>query len=287
MHIPTHERLIFALDYPSAVDAKAMVAELGGSVHFYKLGLELFTTAGSLELLAWLHDCGKKTFVDLKFFDVPETVHQAVAQVARSGAYFTTVHGNDAIIESALSAKGEHLKILAVTLLTSLDQADIEALGFQASLTDVVVSRAERAAALGCDGVVASGQEAALIRERTGDVLTIVTPGIRNTTTVDDQKRTVTVEDAFAGGTDYVVVGRPIKHHRGFASPKAAALAMQAQIANCMTARQQLADTTARKNNQQTVQLTERNIPDADCKTVQELADATPCTRKQQSAQTA
>jgi orotidine-5'-phosphate decarboxylase len=210
------DRLIFALDCSSTKEALELVEKLGDKVSFYKLGLELFMAGGYYELLDDLVERGKKVFVDLKFFDVPETVGAAIRQLRDRGATFATVHGNDGILAAAVREKGESLQILAVTVLTSLDQHDLTDLGFQCNVEDLVVSRARRAAALGCDGVIASGREAAKIREVVGNNFLIVTPGIRpveNRFEVpdDDQKRTVGVEEAFTEGADYIVMGRPIK----------------------------------------------------------------------------
>ena len=236
-HRPTHlskkpiavdERMIVALDTPSADDARRLVDELGDRVRFYKIGLELFMAGGYWELLAWLASKGKKTFVDLKFFDVPNTVAAAVGQLRGRGAEFLTVHGNDEMLRAACAEKGP-TKILAVTVLTSLDEADLKALGFQASAADVVLSRAERALDIGCDGVISSGLEAARLRERLGDRLLIVVPGIRPVQNRDDHKRTVDVEEAFANGADYIVVGRPIT---GAADRRQAAMSIQARIVN-------------------------------------------------------
>src|SRR5262245_37455241 len=165
--IPVRERLIFAVDVPSVDEAKALVTELGDSVVFYKLGLEIFMSGGYFELLEWLRQRGKKVFADLKLFDIPQTVGSAVKQLVGRGASFLTVHGNDAIMSAAVAARnagagassGETLKILAVTVLTSLDQGDIEALGFQTNVADLVLSRAKRAIEIGCDGVISSGLE--------------------------------------------------------------------------------------------------------------------------------
>ena len=223
------ERLIFALDVASVEQAKALVEELGDSVNFYKIGLELFMAGGYLEFIGWLTKRGKKVFVDLKFFDVPQTVGSAVQQLSQYGATFATVHGNDAIMRAAAEQKGD-TKILAVTLLTSLDQADAEALGFQANIKDIVLSRAERALQVGCDGVISSGLEVAELRRKVDNKLFVITPGIRPVINVDDQKRTVNVEQAFQNGADYIVVGRPIKEHHGFDSSKAAAESIQQSI---------------------------------------------------------
>jgi orotidine-5'-phosphate decarboxylase len=216
--IPPRERLIFALDVATTERAKHLVDELGDTVQFYKLGLELFMAGGYFELLEWLRAKGKKAFVDLKFFDVPQTVGSAVRQLRGRGASFVTVHGNDEILAAAVAARNsepgtaESLKILAVTMLTSLDQGDIEALGFKTDVAALVLSRAKRAIAIGCDGVISSGLEVRQLREEHGAGFVIVVPGIRPIVNVDDQKRTVDVEDAFLNGADYIVVGRPIKN---------------------------------------------------------------------------
>jgi orotidine-5'-phosphate decarboxylase len=227
--IPPEERLIFALDVPSADEAKRRVTELGDAVRFYKLGLELFMAGGYFELLRWLGDRGCKTFVDLKFFDVPETVQRAVSALKQHPATFVSVHGNDGILEAACRERGE-LKILAVTVLTSLDRKDLEDLGFQCEPRDLVLSRARRALALGCDGVISSGLEAEPLREHLGSKFLIVTPGIRpvENRPEDDQKRVTSPEEAFSKGADYIVVGRPI---RDAASPRKAAEEIQKTIA--------------------------------------------------------
>lgn len=226
--IPLRERLILALDVPGHDEAKAAVELLGDSVHFYKVGLELFMAGGYFELIEWLRERGKKVFVDLKFFDVPETVRSAVRQLKSRGASFATVHGNDAILEAAAQEKGA-LKILAVTVLTSLDRGDLRDLGFECDVQALVLSRARRALALGCDGVISSGLEAAKLREDLGERFLVVTPGIRpvENRPVDDQKRTVDVRQAFLNGADYIVMGRPI---RKAPDPKAAAEEVQEQI---------------------------------------------------------
>lgn len=224
--IPVRERLIFALDVGSTEEAQALVLRLGDSVSFYKLGLEFFMAGGYFEFLSWLSHRGKKAFVDLKFFDVPNTVGSAVRALRKQPASFATVHGNDEILKAAVAEKGD-LKILAVTALTSLDNADLRALGFGVDVPELVLSRARRALALGCDGVVSSGLEAQRIRSELGDKLLIVVPGIRPVANVDDQKRTVDVEDAFRLGADYIVVGRPI---RAASDPAQAAEAIQRRI---------------------------------------------------------
>ncbi|MHB8092334.1 MAG: orotidine-5'-phosphate decarboxylase [Syntrophales bacterium] len=204
------ERLIFAMDVSSVEEAKALVAELGDSVMFYKLGLQMFMAGGYFELSDWLRERGKKVFVDLKFFDVPQTVKSAVSQLTERDVQFVTVHGNDKIMEAAAAAK-KNLKILAVTALTSLDAGDLKDLGFVCNVEELVLSRARRALAVGCDGVISSGLEAARLRRELGEKLLVVAPGIRPVANVDDQKRTVGVKEAFLNGADYIVVGRPIR----------------------------------------------------------------------------
>ncbi len=223
------DRLIVALDVPDAAAAKAFVSELGDAARFYKIGLELFMAGGYFELLDWLVKNDKQVFVDLKFFDVPETVRAAVRALAGSGAAFATVHGNQAIMEAAARDKGD-LKILAVTVLTSLDRGDLDDLGFACDVDKLVLSRARRALETGVDGIVSSGLEAPMIRKELGDKLLVVTPGIRpvENRPADDQKRTVDVAQAFRNGADYIVVGRPI---RQAADPRMAALAVQKTIA--------------------------------------------------------
>lgn len=228
-HIPRRERLIAALDVPDAKSAREFVSQLGDSVSFYKIGLELFMAGGYFELLEWLAKQDKRVFVDLKFFDIPATVGAAVKQLSNLGATFCTVHGNQGIMEAAAQAKGQ-LKVLAVTVLTSLDRGDLDDLGFQCDVEKLVLSRAKRAFEAGCDGVVSSGLEAAKLREFIDERLLVVTPGIRpvENRPDDDQKRAVTVDQAFKSGADYIVVGRPI---RKAPDPKAAADAIQQRIA--------------------------------------------------------
>ncbi|MGH6815056.1 MAG: orotidine-5'-phosphate decarboxylase [Hyphomicrobiaceae bacterium] len=212
-NIPARDRLIVALDVPSSGEAKKLVESFGDSVSFYKLGLELFMAGGYVELIDWLRQRSKQIFVDLKFFDVPQTVAKATAQVRKYGATFATVHGNDSMLRAAVREKGD-VKILSVTVLTSLDQSDVDALGFQCDVESLVLSRARRALDLGCDGVISSGLEAPALRKNYGSAFLIVVPGIRPVLNREqwgtDQSRTVDVEQAFANGADYIVVGRPI-----------------------------------------------------------------------------
>jgi orotidine-5'-phosphate decarboxylase len=228
--IPPEERLIMALDVPSIGEAQALVEELGDAVVFYKVGMELFMSGDYFGFIEWLKEQDKKIFVDLKFFDVPATVGRAIKALSQRGVDLATIHGNDAIMEAAARDKGD-LKVLAVTALTSLDRGDLDDLGFQCDIKDLVLSRARRALAIGCDGIVSSGLEAPMIREEIDHRLLVITPGIRpvDNRVDDDQKRVVSVEQAFQNGADYIVVGRPI---RDAENPKAMALKIQSQIAS-------------------------------------------------------
>jgi len=233
--IPVRERLIFALDVPDIDRARALVETLDDSVVFYKLGLEFFLSGHYFELAAELKDKGKKIFADLKLFDIPATVASAVRQLARHEVDFCTVHGNDSMLKAAAEAKGG-MQILAVTALTSLDQGDLDDLGFQCDAQTLVLSRARRALALGCDGVVSSGLEVPALREAVDHALVTVCPGIRpifndEATAVNDQQRIVTPGKAISTGADYLVVGRPI---RDAADPRGAAEAIQKQIADAI-----------------------------------------------------
>jgi orotidine-5'-phosphate decarboxylase len=226
--IDRRERLIVALDVPSAAEARALVERLGPAACFYKVGLELFVSAGYFELVDWLLKRGNKVFADLKMYDIPETVGRTVANLRGRGITFATVHGNQGIMQAAAKEKGD-LKILAVTVLTSLDRGDLDDLGFSCDVERLVLSRARRAMEAGCDGVISSGLEAERLKREFHDRLLVVVPGIRPVENrSDDQKRTVDVAQAFANGADYIVVGRPI---RQAADPRAAAAAIQATIA--------------------------------------------------------
>ena len=231
--IPAEERLILALDVPTAGEARAIVTGLGDTVRFYKIGLELMMGGEYFALLDWLTGRGNKVFVDLKFFDIPATVAGAVRNLSGRGAAFCTVHGNDAMMAAAVEAAeeaGDGPGILAVTVLTSLDRGDMDDLGFEADIGRVVLSRAKRALALGCAGVVSSGLEVKALRREVGDELIAVCPGIRPglNRPADDQKRSVDIEQAFDLGADYLVIGRPI---RTAPDPAAAAAAIQQRIA--------------------------------------------------------
>lgn len=212
--IDAHERLIFPLDVPSMERAQELVHALDGVVSFFKIGLELYT-ATSLVFIPQLTAAGKKVFLDLKYFDVPETVKAAVARVATMGVTFLTIHGNGAIIKAAVEGRGKSdLKLLSVTVLTSLDNDDMEELGFKVSVQELVLHRAAKALEAGCDGVITSPQEANKIRRLAGmdNKFLIVTPGIRpRNSQRDDHKRLSTPTDAIQAGADYLVVGRPIR----------------------------------------------------------------------------
>jgi orotidine-5'-phosphate decarboxylase len=229
-HIPIRERLIFALDVSTLEEARELIARLDDSVEFYKLGLEVFLSGHYFELMSELKDQGKKIFADLKLFDIPATVAAAVRQLARQNVDFCTVHGNDSMLRAAAEAKGD-VQILAVTALTSLDQGDLDDLGFQCDAATLVLSRARRALALGCDGVVSSGLEVAALRRAADASLITVCPGIRPIHNDDDQQRVMTPAQAIRNGADYLVVGRPI---RSATNPKAAAEAIQQDIADAL-----------------------------------------------------
>jgi orotidine-5'-phosphate decarboxylase len=226
--IPREERLIVALDVATAQEARQLAERIGDAARFYKVGLELFMAGGYFELVDWLVARGAKVFVDLKFFDVPETVRRAVANLRGRGIAFATVHGNQAMMEAAVREKGD-VKILAVTALTSLDRGDLDDLGFSCDVARLVLSRARRAMEAGCDGVISSGLEAQALKAEFKERLLVVTPGIRPVENrTDDQKRTVDVAQAFANGADYIVVGRPI---REAGDPRKAAESIQRTIA--------------------------------------------------------
>ncbi|MCW5760242.1 MAG: orotidine-5'-phosphate decarboxylase [Phenylobacterium sp.] len=229
-------RLIVPLDLPSVAEARAMVEALGDAVGFYKVGLELFAGGEGMTLARELKGAGKQVFLDWKLHDIGTTVQRAAAVLAGSGCDFLTVHGEPQVMASAVRGRGASgLKILAVTVLTSLDRGDLDDLGFKCDVEALVLSRARRALEAGCDGVVASGLELPAMRRAIDSRLLVVTPGIRpvENRPSDDQKRVVTVEQAFADGANYIVVGRPIRDAK---DPRAAAEAIQQTIAQRFSA---------------------------------------------------
>lgn len=237
MPISTHQRLIHALDVSTVEEAKERVETLADAVHFYKLGLQLFMDRHAFSLIDWLRQRNKEVFIDLKFYDVPNTVASAVQGLSDYDVQFATVHGNRAILEAATKHK-KKLKILAVTVLSSLDQKDMSDMGVDCDIQQLACHRARYAQQLGCDGVICSGNDIALIRQTMDPDKSlgqlIVAPGIRNQTTHavsgDDQKRVVTVSQALKNGADYIVVGRPIAQSD---NPKRQALEIQQQIKDC------------------------------------------------------
>ncbi len=233
--IPLNERIILALDVENASQAKELVRKTESHINFYKVGLQLFM-ASWFEIVDWLSARGHKVMVDLKFFDIPETVKLAVAQLNNRGVTFATIHGNDPIIRAAVEAKGD-LTLLAVTVLTSFGHEDMQAMGMTQSIEDLVYFRAKRALELGCDGVVSSGLEAKRLRDKLGSKLLIVTPGIRPGANVeeskDDQQRIITAKGAITDGADYLVVGRPISKA---ADPVAVISSLQEEIKQGLSA---------------------------------------------------
>jgi len=227
--IDPRDRLIFALDVPTLADALTWIDRLGDAVTFYKIGLEFCMSGDYFTLLAELKARGKKVFADLKFSDVPATVRGAVANLARHGADFVTLHGTSGVYRAVVPAKGG-LKLLAVTVLTSVDETEVREMGWSGAVEDLVAQRARAAIENGIDGLICSGLEATRLRRELGAGPIIITPGIRAESEQgsDDQKRTMTLRQAFEAGADHIVVGRPI---RQAPDPRAAAEAMQAEIA--------------------------------------------------------
>lgn len=232
--IPRAERLIVALDVPTPAEARALVERIGDAARFYKVGLELLSAPGCFELIAWLTGRGNKVFADFKLYDIPETVRRAVANLRGRGPTFVTVHGHRSVMQAAAREKGD-LRILAVTVLTSFDQRDLDEMGATRTTEELVLARARGAVETGCDGVISSGLEAARLKAEFRERLLVVTPGIRpvESKPSDDQKRTVDVAQAFAAGADYIVVGRPV---RQAPDPRSAAQAIQDTIARIFPA---------------------------------------------------
>jgi len=211
--IDARERLIVALDLPDVDAARAMVQVLTGVVSFYKIGLALQLAHGTEGFIQELIQAGMKVFLDYKYYDVPETLRKAVRRASKLGVSFLTIHGPANLIQGAVGGKGDaSLKLFTVTVLTSMDAADIAELGYtHTAVEELVLFRARKALEAGCDGVIASGQEVKRIKEVTGNKLLVVAPGIREASApADDQKRRTTARDAILAGADYLVIGRPI-----------------------------------------------------------------------------
>ncbi len=229
MSLPARDRLIVALDLASVAEAERTVLRLGEAVSFYKIGYEL-VMAGGLGFAGDLAQAGKNVFLDLKLHDIGNTVSRATERAAELGVKFLTVHAFPQTMKAAADARGKSgLKILAVTVLTSWDDADLKEAGYSLGIKDMVAKRAEQAKAAGVDGLVASAAEAAMLKKQVGNSLLLVTPGIRPAgSAAGDQKRIMTPAKAIAAGADYLVVGRPIVDAP---DPKAAADAIVAEIA--------------------------------------------------------
>jgi orotidine-5'-phosphate decarboxylase len=226
------DRLIVSLDLPSLEPAEAMIAQLGDSVTFYKIGYQL-VYAGGLSLAQKLRAAGKKVFIDVKLHDIGNTVTRGVESLSTSGATFLTVHAYPQTMQAAVEGRGNSaLKILAVTVLTSYNETDLQEAGYRHTIADLVAVRARQAKALGVDGLVCSPEEVAVLRGIVGDRMSLVTPGIRPAgSSSGDQKRIMTPARAIAAGADYLVIGRPIVEA---SDPKAAAEAIQAEIAQAL-----------------------------------------------------
>ena len=230
--IAPRDRLIVGLDLPEVAAAEAMIARLGDSVTFYKIGYQL-AYAGGLPLVRKLADTGKKVFIDLKLHDIGNTVARGVESIARLGATFLTVHAYPQTMKAAVEASaGTDLRILAVTVLTSYDDADLKAAGYRLGVSDLVEARAQQAQVLGVDGLVCSPEEAASLHKIVGHQMVLVTPGIRPAgSATGDQKRVMTPGRAIAAGADYLVVARPVIEA---ADPRPAADAIQAEIVQAL-----------------------------------------------------
>ena len=233
MALDARERLIVALDLPSVQAAERMVSRLGDSVLFYKIGYQL-AFAGGLPFAAGLIAAGKQVFLDLKLHDIGNTVQKGVESVAQLGATFLTVHAYPQTMKAAVAGKrGSSLRILAVTVLTSYDDADLAAAGYDMSVPELAAARAQQARDTGIDGLVCSAEEAARLRDIAGPGMVLVTPGIRPAGSASgDQKRIMTPARAIEAGADYLVVGRPVVEA---ADPKKAAEAIVAEVEQATT----------------------------------------------------
>lgn len=233
--IVARDRLIFALDVPSAAEADRMLDRLQGHLSFVKVGLELYTAAGP-DMVKRIVERGMRVFLDLKFLDIEETVRRATARVASMGVDFLTVHANRKALTAAVQGReGSALKLLAVTVLTNFDSNDLRDMGIQRTVQDLVTARALLASEVGCDGVIASGEEAAALRQKVGPRFTIVTPGVRPAGKgVDDHARATTPTQTITAGADYLVIGRPI---RDAADPSATVAELVAEMQAAFDAR--------------------------------------------------
>jgi orotidine-5'-phosphate decarboxylase len=225
----TANPIIVALDVDSADEARALVKRLGSEVTFYKVGMELYAAAG-IDMVRELTEQGLDVFLDLKFYDIPETVRRAVAQVARTGVRFLTVHAVPAVMRAAVEGKGDSgLELLAVTVLTSFGREDLADLGYTCEAAELVAIRSRQAMEAGIDGIVSSPLEVAAVRRITGPDAVLVTPGVRSAgSAAGDQKRVATPAEAVRNGADYLVIGRQITRA---ADPAAEAARVLAEIA--------------------------------------------------------
>jgi orotidine-5'-phosphate decarboxylase len=223
--------IIVALDVESAEEARALVARLGTHIDFYKVGMELYAAAG-MGIVRELLDQGKRVFLDLKFYDIPETVKRAVRQVSRTGVSFLTIHAVGSVMRAAIQGReGDHLKLLAVTVLTSFGRYDLDDLGYSCEVSELVAVRARQAMATGVDGVIVSPLEAAAVRRILAPNDLVVTPGVRSPGRAKgDQKRVATPAEAIRDGADYLVIGRQITRSD---DPAAEAVRVLEEIQEC------------------------------------------------------
>jgi orotidine-5'-phosphate decarboxylase len=241
-HMPTDEakeKLIVALDVDTVGHARALVEELEGLVDFFKIGLVLQLASGAQAFMEELIQKGKRVFLDYKFHDIPETVKIAVERASKLGVQFATLHGSSKVIQAAVKGRSGKLKLFTVTVLTSMDEADIKEMGYtQHSIDELVLFRAEKALKAGCDGVISSAREAKEIKSRFGNLL-VVTPGIRpDGSPENDQKRRMTPAEAIQAGADYLVLGRPITQSEIYpGNPRRAAQAILEEMQLALDAR--------------------------------------------------
>jgi orotidine-5'-phosphate decarboxylase len=225
---PQHDPLIVALDFDSAKVADALVNALGDNAGFYKVGMELFAAAG-MDYVRNLTGRGKQVFLDMKYYDIGETVRRAVSVAAKSGATFLTIHAVGQVMRAAIEGRGDsNMKLLAVTVLTSLDESDLRQMGHQSTVSELVAERVGQARQIGIEGIVASPLEARAIRKIAGPETILVTPGVRSRGTAQgDQKRIATPAEAVKDGADYLVIGRQVTRA---ADPVAALTAIRQEI---------------------------------------------------------